>query len=187
MISPRVDKTWRQTDTETGAAEPQVVPDYVVGWNTLIPDRKGQSQPAYFRSGMRGAYLHHVLILNGVELGHTLGGRGWAVRSPSMRSVKVLVAALCHDIVAIAEQDRLVADVLEALPRHDHAPGSLARLRRIIGRLQRRGPAKRGDHVILNTVFARRNQQTKTDLQIIPSCLRTLRAPQPTLRSNADV
>ena len=171
VVSPRVDKTWRQINRETGPAEPQVVPDKILRRNTFIADRQSQSQPVYFGSGMRHADFHHVLILNGVELGQTLGGRRRAVRCPSMTGVKVVIATLGHDIVAIAVPDRLVAEILEGLPLHDRAPGSLARLHRIIGRLDRHWPAIRGNHVIHLAVFARGDEQTKTDLQIIRTCL----------------
>src|ERR1017187_5072655 len=89
---------------------------------------------------MRSPDLDHVLILNGIELSHAWSRSGRAARRSSMGGPEVMVAALGHDIVAIDEHDGVIPQVLESLPRHDHAPSACPWLDRIIGVLRRCGP-----------------------------------------------
>ena len=84
-----------------------------------------------------------------------------------------MVAALGHDIVAIDERSGVPPQVLESLPRHDHAPGACPWLDRIIGILRRCGPSERGCHNITLAVIPRRNQQTHSELHVVGACFFT--------------
>ena len=87
-----------------------------------------------------------------------------------------MIAALGHDIVAIDERDGVVPQVLESLPRHDHAPRAPPWLHRIIGVLRRCGPTIRRRHNVILAVVTRRHQQAQSELRVVRACLFTLRA-----------
>src|SRR5262249_57141998 len=127
------------------------------------------------------ADLDHVGVLDGGELRHA-GVRGRrAFARAAVAGEEILVAARRDLIETVAEQDGLVADILEGLPVQDRSPGTLAGLRRIIGCLKRLRAAERGDDVVLDAVLAGRDQRRGADLDVVLQRLRAVRAADPAL------